>query len=182
MWSCGLALACAAGCTGQHEPDQLQLERTSIEMPVGVDATVDFFAGDTNERSFVLGNTGIALVEITDTGVDVLGLAPGGTTIQVEDNGLWGSIHVSVTPPIYKDIYLEPADFDMTVGDELAIQCVAVFTDATAFDVTTDCEWSSDTPDVATFETGLVKAHGSGTAKIRAFYLDTEFVAEIVVR
>lgn len=174
-------LAGLAGCAARVEP-VLEVDQPVVELPVGRDANVNFYViGEADDRAFVDGDPHVARVMATDTGIEIIGLAPGRTMVQVEDDGLWGTIRVDITPAIFDKIYLDPAALELAVGDSAEMTCVASYTDTTAFDVTSDCGWTSEDVAVVTFEEDHVVAHQAGHARIHARYLESEFVAEVSV-
>lgn len=150
---------------------QLEVDKTSVTVAVGIGADVNFkVPGQANSRSYIVDDTAVARVLPTDTGIQIFGLAPGGTGVGIEDDGQSATVHVQVTPPILTNVQLDPARVDLAVGDTTTVACIGTYSDTSAFDVSAEAEWSVDDATVATVDHGTVTPLRAGSTTLRASY------------
>lgn len=147
--------------TGQS----IQLQATGVS---NTGATLDLTAAVTWSST----NPAAATVSSGEKAAgQVLGLAPGTTTVVAELNGATGQTVVTVLPPVTRKLLVTPADPLLAISQQLQLTATALASDGSANDVSSQAGWQSSNPAVASVSaTGLVTALAPGTTTITATF------------
>jgi hypothetical protein len=105
-------------------------------------------------------------------------LSIGVATIAATFQGVTGTAQLTVTSAQIASIQITPFAPMMVIGSQLQLQAVAVYTDGTSMDVTTQATWVSSAPGIAQVSTGgrngmrgLTSALAQGSATISATFM-----------
>jgi uncharacterized protein YjdB len=126
-----------------------------------------------------------ATVEVTGPGA-VVAREIGRTVVRARLDGVLASARVTVTPAALVSLAVDPPQPGLPVGQRLALEATALYTDGTTQDVTASARWTSSDSGVlavsnAVAAPGVVHGLQPGRARITARFLDAEAGVEVVV-
>ncbi|WP_337100697.1 Ig-like domain-containing protein [Paenibacillus sp. YIM B09110] len=151
----------------------LTVNKSSINM-IGFDKTESITASATfsdrskqdvtYDASWTSSNENVATVDngaITSTGV-------GTATITVNYGGKSQAVKVSVVAKQLKSLGVTPTKLTGRTGNSYDVALTATYSDNSNEAVTETANWSSNKPEVATFDDGKVQVNGYGSATLTA--------------
>lgn len=147
---------------------------TTIQLPKGVTLAykaLGYYSDGTNlditaNANWSIGNSAVATINAAGR---VTAVAIGTTDITATLDGLSTSGPLEVTAAKLASITLTPANSQLANGLSQTYHARGSFTDGSSVDLTTQANWSSSNPAIASIDTnGLVKAVAAGTTDIHA--------------
>lgn len=137
-------------------------------------ATALFFDGTvqdvTSSAVWTSSNEAVATVS-NSTGTHGLATAvdTGTASINADFGGVAGSAALTVRSPELMSLQVTPANSVIANGTTQAYQVIGLYSDGTTEDLTTQVNWSTDDPSVATIDAfGVATGVGVGTANVTA--------------
>jgi hypothetical protein len=186
-------LAAGAACDHRHRggtnPVGVGIRPALPSVPIGATLPLRVVASYANGVQVDLADhvrwrsTAPTIASIDQNGV-ATGLTLGATTIEALDTRTRDehTVTLVVTPAAVAAVAVTPPQPRLARGTTRPLTATATMTDGTIRDVTTEVQWSSSDPNVATIdEGGVVAAAEAGTTSIRAVFAATGAVAEIML-
>lgn len=120
-------------------------------------------------------NDAVATIVAGDTQGLVQGVSTGISTVSATLDGIVGNAMLTVTPATVVGLEVGPDPTRMLVGDERAFTAVALLSDGSRREVTSEVTWMSSNAGVASVSNrvgsaGVAQGLAAGTAQIRATY------------
>ena len=114
------------------------------------------------------------------------GTAPGNSTIGATLAGISGSVPVTITAAVLESIQIEPTNPSVAKGTTLQFAALGIYSDGTAYDLTTSALWDSSDTAVAQVSNaagsqGLLFAVARGTATVSAVMPHTQISGSTTV-
>ncbi|MDM5085624.1 Ig-like domain-containing protein [Aeromonas rivipollensis] len=153
---------------------QLQIIPATVQLAIGtttrLTAIATFADQSTQDVSSQVGwlssNTAVATVDSTGL---VTGVAAGSTTLSASLLGVTASTSIQVNNTSVSALQVIPAVTTIALGTKSQLQAIATFADGSTQDVSSQVQWSSNDPFIASVDSlGLVTGSGIGQATVTA--------------
>ncbi|QXB55575.1 Ig-like domain-containing protein [Aeromonas sp. FDAARGOS 1415] len=154
--------------------NQIQIIPATVQLAIGtktrLTAVATFADQSTQDVSsqvaWLSSNTAVATVD--NTGL-VSGIAAGSVTLSASLLGVTASTSIQVNNTSATSLQVIPAVGTLAIGTKNQLQAIATFADGSTQDVSSQVQWSSSDPVVASVDSlGLVTGQGIGQALITA--------------
>ncbi len=127
----------------------------------------------TQQATWVSGDTTVAKIAVSSTGVFVTGVGTGTSTITATVGAIVGTTTVTVTAPALSSIVVSPATWITNVGGVQSFTAQATYADNSTADVTLSASWASSATGIvgvsnASGQQGQATALAAGSATISA--------------
>ncbi len=143
-----------------------------LSLPAGLSQTLTVTGHYSDSSTAVLtGNvtwtsSNPAAATVTNQGV-VQAIAAGATTLTATAQGQTATVLVTVTSATVSTIAIIPASPSVALGGQQQLTATATYSDTTTENVTSQVQWTTSDPSVATVSsTGVILTHGTGSATI----------------
>lgn len=153
---------------------QIQIIPATVQLAIGtttkLTAIATFADQSTQDVSSQVGwlssNTAVATVDSTGL---VTGVAAGSTTLSASLLGVTASTSIQVNNTSVSALQVIPAVTTIALGTRSQLQAIATFGDGSTQDVSSQVQWSSNDPFIASVDSlGLVTGSGIGQATVTA--------------
>ncbi|MNO68041.1 Bacterial Ig-like domain (group 2) [compost metagenome] len=153
---------------------QIQIIPATVQLAIGtttkLTAIATFADQSTQDVSSQVGwlssNTAVATVDSTGL---VTGVAAGSTTLSASLLGVTASTSIQVNNTSVSALQVIPAVTVIALGTKSQLQAIATFGDGSTQDVSSQVQWSSNDPFIASVDSlGLVTGSGIGQATVTA--------------
>ncbi len=153
---------------------QIQIIPATVQLAIGtmtkLTAIATFADQSTQDVSSQVGwlssNTAVATVDSTGL---VTGVAAGSTTLSASLLGVTASTSIQVNNTSVSALQVIPAVTTIALGTKSQLQAIATFGDGSTQDVSSQVQWSSNDPFIASVDSlGLVTGSGIGQATVTA--------------
>ncbi|HBL01827.1 MAG TPA: hypothetical protein DDZ61_04275 [Aeromonas salmonicida] len=153
---------------------QIQIIPATVQLAIGtttkLTAIATFADQSTQDVSSQVGwlssNTAVATVDSTGL---VTGVAAGSTTLSASLLGVTASTSIQVNNTSVSALQVIPAVTAIALGTKSQLQAIATFGDGSTQDVSSQVQWSSNDPFIASVDSlGLVMGSGIGQATVTA--------------
>lgn len=155
-------------------------------VPAQLTAIIHYEDGKTADvTSWADWNVVSGTAEVTDEGIVTISAA-GDAVLGVSYAGVSSQLSVTATDAVIESIAVTPSAQELPIGLSYQYKATASYSDGSTADVTQAALWSSLATDVAIVsntagERGLVTTLASGTAQIKATYLNLYSVADLTI-
>ncbi len=146
------------------------------------------FEDITEKGTWRSSDTSVAsIVNIGADGGKATALSEGTSTISIEYKGVTDISNLTVTGPAISYLYIEPAEFNVRVGNKSRKQAkaYAVFTDGNEIEVTQEGNWTTNDDQIAqiTYQGPIVFVEGfsAGTTEVNFTYKGESVTAPVTV-
>ena len=180
------ALVGAAGCGDNIHPT-INVASDRVDLPLGATDTekveLGGYTSGTAVATFTIDDESIASVhgDEDNSAIVITGLKIGTTTAHAEYMGEIDDVTIQVWPATMASLTVTPSHLALPVGLGGTFEAVAIFTDGTQHDVSTDAAWSSDDASVASPSAGIVAAITAGDTELHATYQGATADASVTV-